>query len=382
MWEFANHGRRHFRGDKRYDLQNVTAGFKSVMDSSIDDSKLLDRICAAYIQTREQEHFASDAYKVPEVWERVRERSLGPVIRALLNRDTETLGNMYRNLFRDTCSSGLLAPPNGMSKAYFGGEIKDMYRHFYLSHVLYRLDYWKTVTEGRFALSHLKGPGVGNPFGVVIDGTPISVGSEYAHYCAQRVGSLFRSDRTTVAEIRGGFGGIAYYLLRDHPAITYLNFDVPESIALSSYYLMKSFPRLDFLLYGEDEVTQETIDRANVVLMPLFEIQTMPAEIVDLTFSSYGLSTMSSERLGSYLERASTMTRDCLLYMNNERTSEVTKNVLCTEPSNFKLTDTRFSEWHSHKISGAGVGGAAALATSTTFEQCFVRSAADEILNS
>lgn len=29
MWEFANHGRRHFRGDTRYDLQNG-------MDSSLE----------------------------------------------------------------------------------------------------------------------------------------------------------------------------------------------------------------------------------------------------------------------------------------------------------------------------------------------------------
>jgi putative sugar O-methyltransferase len=375
MWEFANHGRRRFRDDARYDLQNVTDGFASKIDDTEDDTKLLERICAAYIRASQQQHLVPDAYKEIGSWGQVRERSLGPVIRALLGRDTETLGRMYRNFFRDACSSGLLAVPNGMSKAYFAGRIKDVYRHFYLSHVLYRFDYWKTITEDRFTMRDLVGPGVGNPFGVVIDGTHISVGSEYAHYCAQRAVSLIPSDLAVVAEMRGGFGGMAYYLLRDHPSVTYLDFDVPESIALSSYYLMKSFPNLNFLLYGEDELTQKTIADANVVLMPLFELASIPAKVADVTFSSHGLANVSPEIVSEYLKKLDRMTRGCLLYLGNDKTSKMVLDLINKEHDCLNLEDTRMSGWHSHKISGAGVGGAANLAASVTYEQCFTKHA-------
>ncbi len=106
-----------FGGDTRYNLQNVTDGFASKITETEDDTKLLERICAAYIRASEQQNFVPDAYKATGSWEQVRERNLGPVVRALLKRDTEALGKMYRNFFRDACSSGLLAVPNGMSKA-------------------------------------------------------------------------------------------------------------------------------------------------------------------------------------------------------------------------------------------------------------------------
>jgi putative sugar O-methyltransferase len=373
MWKFAAHGERRFRGDARYDLQNVTQGFISRIDETNDDTDLLERICTAYIKAVKQQQFAPDAYKATDWWQQVRQRSLGPVTQALLTRDIAALRKMYRNFFRDPCSSGLLGAPYGMSKAYFGGEIKDVYRRFYLSHVLYRFDYWKAQTDGRFELRDLAGPGIGNPFGVLIDGTHISVGSEYAHYCAHRVDSLLDSDTTAVAEVGGGFGGMAYYLLRDRPGVTYLDFDIPESIALASYYLLKAFPQLTFLLYGEEDLTNESIARADVVLMPVFELATMPAESVDVTFSSHAMSDISSEALVEYLNNIDRMTRGCLLYIGNSRASESMLDLVRQRHDSFELAETRSSGWHSHKISGAGVGGAAGLAASTMLEQCYRR---------
>jgi hypothetical protein len=163
MRTFAAHGERRFRDDARYDLQNVTDGFVSRIDETGDDAELLERICTAYIRAVKQQQFAPETYKATEWWQEVRQRSLGPVTQALLTRDIDALRRMYRNFFRDPCSSGLLGAPYGMSKAYFGGKIKDVHRRFYLSHVLYRFDYWMAQTGGRFSLRDLAGPGIGNP---------------------------------------------------------------------------------------------------------------------------------------------------------------------------------------------------------------------------
>jgi putative sugar O-methyltransferase len=376
MWRFATHGARRFRDDARYDLQNVTDGFASRIDDSQNDEELLERICAAYIKAMEQQQLVSETYKATEWWEQVRLRSLGPVTRALQMRDIESLQKMYRNFFRDPCSAGLLGVPYGMSNAYFCGTIKDVHRSFYLSHALYRIDYWMTQTDNRFALRNLAGPEIGNPFGALVGGTYLRVGAEYAHYCAHRIDSLLGSEKATVAEIGGGFGGMAYYLLRDRPSVTYLNFDVPESIALSSYYLLKAFPHLNFLLYGEKELTGEVIDRADVVLMPVFELAAMPARTIDVTFSSHALSDISSESMVEYLNNIAQMTREYFLYIGNSHASKSISQLISQNHSSFNLIETRSSGWHSHKISGAGVGGAAGLAASTMFEQCYERTVA------
>jgi putative sugar O-methyltransferase len=373
MWRFANHGARRFRGDARYDLQHVTEGFKSRIDDSSDDDALLERICTAYIIAVKQQQSAPSAYQATQWWQQVRRGSLGPVIRALLTRDIRTLRGMYRNFFRDPCSSGLLGAPYGMSKAYFREKIKDVHRRFYLSHVLYRFDYWNAQTDGRFALRDLAGPGIGNPFGVLIDGTHINVGAEYAHYCAHRIDSMLAPEFATVAEIGGGFGGMAYYLLRDRANVTYFDFDVPESIALTSYYLIKAFPNLKFLLYGEAALTKKTIAQADVVLLPVFELESMPGESIDITFSSHAMSDVSPGAMVEYLKHIDRMTKDFFFYIGKRQTSELISSILGHKKDSFKLSETRTSSWHSHKVSGAGVGGAAGLAASTMFEQRYAR---------
>ena len=373
MWKFANHGRRRFKDDPRYDLQNVTDGFADQIHRTDDDTELLERICAAYSKAVEQQRSAPKTYMATDWWEQVRRQSLGPATQALLTRNIPTLRAMYRNFFRNSCSTGLLAAPFGMAKAYFSGNIKDVHRHFYLSHVLYRYDYWKEQTEARFPLSHLYGPGIGNPFGVRIDGTHIHVGAEYAHYCSHRIDSALAPGPATVAEIGGGYGSMAYYLLRDRADLTYIGFDVPESIALTSYYLLSSFPNLKFLLYGEEALTREALAKVDVALMPVFELAMMPAGSVDATFSSHAMSDLSTDALGEYLKNIDRMTGDSFFCIGKKQASESISDLIVRKHSSFQLVETRTSGWHSHKISGAGVGGAAGLAAATMFEQRFRR---------
>jgi hypothetical protein len=162
-------------------------------------------------------------------------------------------------------------------------------------------------------------------------------------------------------------------LLRDRPKVTYCDFDVPESIALTSYYLLKAFPQLKFLLYGEEELTKDGIARANAVLMPMFELAAMPLESVDITFSSHGMSEISQQAMVEYMNNIVRMTRRDFLYIGNSRASKSISDLVRQSDNSFQLAETRSSGWHSHKVSGAGVGGAAGLAASTLFEQCYTR---------
>ena len=375
MRAFARHGWRKFRGDPRYDLRSVSDGFASQIDDRSDDTAILERICAAYCKALEGQSSAPPPYQPTERWRQIERESLGPLKNALRERNIPALARMFRNFYRDPCSAGILGAPNGQPRAYFSGRIKDIYRHFYLSHVLYRLDYWKAVTGERFSWHDLGGPGIGNPFGVVLDGTHISVGAEYAHYCARRVADEIGPGSAAIAEIRGGFGGVAYYLLRDRPNTTYVDFDLPEALALATYYLMKSFPGLTFLCYGEKCVAEASLKSADVIMLPLFELAAVPPQSVTMAFSSFGLTGSTRENTGQCLQEIGRMTRERVLLIGNRMTADLALDTSKAGLCPFRLSDVRESGWHSYKVSGAGVGGAAALANAAVVEQSYVRDA-------
>lgn len=379
IWSFGREGRRHFRGDARYDLRNVREGFRSHIEESVNDVPLLQRICAAYKKAVEGEPSASAAYRGQADWRTLREGRLRPFIQALTEGDVTALGRMLPNFYRDPCSSGLLAAPHGMSAEYFGSGIKDIYCDYYLTHVLSRLDYWKDVTAGRFGPKDLAGPGVGNPFGVVIEGIHIAVGSEYSHYCAHRVIRAIKtlsgrsSITPTVAEIGSGFGATAYYLVRDGKPVKYIGFDFPERIALSSYYLLKAFPKHEFFLFGERPLTRESVGQSEIVLLPSFAIAKMPLRAVDLTFSSLAFGPMSQETMREYLKEIDQITRTDLLVIDNQAASGLLKGFIDKDYGLFRLNESLSLAWHSRGIAGAGRKNEAGSSSSEMLEQTFLR---------
>jgi len=343
---FPYRSRRRFRGDSRYALQNVTSGFESRIDNSGDDQALLERICAAYIKALEHQETAREAHRSSQWWQKQQTR-LRPAMQALKERDITALRLMYSNFYRDSCSSGLISR-TGMPWAVRSGTIKDIDRHFYLGDSLCCIDYWKEQTAGRFAVTDLAGPNIGNPFGVMLDGTLVRFEAPYQHYCANRLSTLLGAGRRRVAEIGGGFGGMAYFLLRDRQPLTYFDFDLPETIALASYFLMKAFPSLTFLLYGEKPLTPEEIARANVVLMPLFEIEQMQARSVDVTFSSHSISDLPSEFIAQYVETIGRITQGHYLYIGGVPGGKAISE-LASQRRDMRTLETRVSGWNRHK---------------------------------
>jgi putative sugar O-methyltransferase len=351
MRRLVDRGQRHFASDARYDLKSVTEGFAARVDGRDSDAALLERICTSYIKAAKEQQSAPEIYRATDWWEQQRKSSLKPVIQALMTHDIAAVGGMYRNFYRDPCSAGLIALQS-ILKNYFGETIKDFHRRLYLVDTLYHIDHWKALTGGCFTLSDLSGPPIGNPFGVVIEGTLIRAGAEYQHYCAHRISGLLDSGTATVVEVGGGFGGMAYYLLRDRPGTTYVDFDVPESIALTSYYLLKAFPQLRFLLYGEGELTEETISRADVVLMPAFELAKMPRACADVAFSSHAMSDLSHEAMVDYLNNIADMTRSYFIYIGNGPSGKAISDLVDQRYHSMKLAKTLSSGWHDHKIRG------------------------------
>lgn len=351
----AYQGKRLYAGDARYDLECVTEGFRARIQDQADDTKLLDRICTAYLRSMEQQRLAPDCYQASAWWEEVRNGNLKAVRSALANRDLERLGRMYRNFFRDSCIAGLSGLALTVLKPYFEGKATKAHRHFVMSDALYRLDYWMERTGRRYTLEDLSGPEVGNPHGVLFDGVLVRTSSEYQHYCAQKIGSLLDGETAAVLEIGGGFGGAAYYLLRDYPGIPYINLDVPESIALSAYYLSKCFPDRKILFYGEDDLSPESIQKYDIILMPLFALPHVPAESVRLTFSSHAMSDITNPAMQEYLYHIARTTTGYFLYIGNDATAHVLQNFAYARRAKFSPLEKAPSLWESYRSSDAKI---------------------------
>jgi hypothetical protein len=255
---------------------------------------------------------------------------------------------MYRNFFRDPCSAGLIGVPYKMGEAG-SRTMNRCYGRFFLGDALHRIDHWKAQTGNRFDLKELAGPSVGNPFGVSIAGTLVRSGTESQHYFAERIAQLLPSEGAVVTEIGGGFGGMAHYLLRHRSQIKYSNFDVPESVALASYYLLKSLPDLPFLLYGEDARTTASAEHTRAVL-PVFELGSLATKSVDLTFSSHTMSDLAPPAMMEYLEQIIRTTRTSFLYVGRSAESHPFRKLISERYPMLTLVDERQLEWNKQKV--------------------------------
>ena len=154
-------------------------------------------------------------------------------------------------------------------------------------------------------------------------------------------------------EIGGGFGGMAYYLLRDHPGTTYVNFDTPESIALMSYYLFMAFPLTKGVLYGEETLSSAFQSRARIILLPLFDMPNLLQGSVDVTFSSNSLSDVSPSALNEYLHDIDRSTKGTFIYIGKRSAADLIAKIVEKNYPRWNVVESRDSEWHNHRVRDA-----------------------------
>lgn len=305
----AREAQQHFGTDPRFDPERLKEGFRSRLSEDTNDTALLQRIVQAFRLASAREESSPAVYRPTAWWERVRATRLGPVRQALLDGDTATLNRMYRNFFRDPCGAGLTGLPQFIAKDCFGPGLSRVHSQFILGDALHRLDLWKQRTRHQVSVEDLGGTNAGNPFGLVVDGTLVRTRSEYHHFTARSVASRMKAGDFTAVELGGGYGETAYYLLRDTPGITYIDFDVPETIALASYYLMKALPHLQFTLFGESDISLVPGQGPRVILMPVSVLPEFPEGSADIVLSAHTLSDLSSDALTEYLHQIERISR-------------------------------------------------------------------------
>lgn len=337
---------KRFRGDPNYRLDLVQDNFAPHPGETQDDSEILKRIAAAYKKAKRDQLHAAEAFNVSNEWLPIYERSLASVMHALSSENVKELQRMYQNFFRDPCSVGLVGFPVDMSRIFLSGKIDEKYKKYALGDSLHRYDLWKRRTNDEYPIETLRTPAVGNPYGYTIDGVFVRSGADYHHYYSHEIKKLLESVRNkTVIELGGGFGGQAYFLLRDRPDITYHNFDLPENLALASYYLLKTLPDRRVTLYGEAELTNHSFDNPGIFMMPSFEIMKVPEKSIAVSFNSYSLAEMSPSAIRTYIEQIARITNGYFLHINHNENAVLRADDFGIENYGFKCVSRRLAEW-------------------------------------
>jgi len=338
---------KEFRNDPNYRLELVAQGCLDRGQKDIDDSAILKRIAASYSKAKLAQQNAAPAYQVSNEWIPIYNRNLRGVMEALAKGNLEELAAMYRNFFRDPCSTGLIGLTANMKKHYLSGNISKRDKLLYLYDVLCRYKLWRSLTVDKYCVRSLASTSIGNPYGFELDGVFVSHGSDYLHYYASEINRLaVDEDRTVVVELGGGYGGMAYFLIRDSDKTTYVDFDLPENLALTAYYLLRAFPALIVVLYGETELNSDTLRDNRIVLMPNFEIAKLSGNSADVVFNSYSLAEMSAEAIHEYIKHMTRISKRYFMHVNHTTNSLVKADDFGIERYGFELLYRKPALWN------------------------------------
>lgn len=130
----------------------------------------------------------------------------------------------------------------------------------------------------------------------------ITYGTLRFYHFSKEINKLTKNiERPIIVEIGGGFGGFAYYLLKNNPKIKYICYDIPELLPIISYYLFHLFPEKKIMLY--DNYKKQDLNNFDICLLPNFELLNLPTEYVDLFYNSRSISEMNIETIDEYLKQ-------------------------------------------------------------------------------
>ena len=123
--------------------------------------------------------------------------------------------------------------------------------------------------------------------------------------------------RPVYAELGAGYGKLAYFVLRDIQRSCFIDFDLPETLSLASYYLMKCWPEKKALLYGENEYSENSHEEYDLIFMPAFEIEKVGENSVDMFVNKNSLGEMTRESAQNYLSYITNSTK-YFFHINHE----------------------------------------------------------------
>jgi SAM-dependent methyltransferase len=258
------------------------------VEPEISDRALVERIFSAFTKMKADHAKASRLYQPAPFWQRL-----------VASYPLKTLSEMEFFLTNFGTWRNALALE---SSPLLHRLSKRAITRRYCQHFLFGepLQLWQSLCDK--PLSRLTYPSHGNQAGAFVQNTFVGLGSFDNEAYGTQLSELIRdAERPQVAELGAGYGKFAYFILRDIPEFSYIDFDLPEVSVLAAYYLMKSFPTKSALLYGEAFYSSSTHEQYDLIFMPPWEIEKLAEQSIDLFVNKNSLGEMSRDAAKNYL---------------------------------------------------------------------------------
>ena len=274
--------------------------------------KVLERVIAAFKKGKEDQTAAGAEYAVGPMWKQIVSRNFGELLSAVeRQRDTDAIG-ILESFHRSQVSLGA----GGSYDDYLAFRQNPLYRYQFINTWVDYVRVFQGIGGKETELSFSQ---VGRPAGMSTGPEVIPLEAVRYHYWARRFHALLEdAQRPTICEIGGGLGGQAYKALERTPNdLCYMIFDIPETLLVASYFLLRSRPAARVLLYGEGDLDRNTAEEFDLVLMPNFELPKVPDSSVNLWFNSCSFTEMLRETAQEYLHQIERTCRRFFLHVNH-----------------------------------------------------------------
>ena len=281
--------------------------FEGIMIDSIEvtpknELEIMTKLITSYSAAKEQQPFAARPYLPGAEWKIVLDTGWQVYRDAIARNDVKLLAQMLRNFFRNEALSGFWGPYD-MFTSFCDLEGDACTSRADL--MIAQFEEWRSLLPTT-PLEELDAPRIGNPWGYVFGGKVLYEPVFEYHYQAHYFQSLLAHVETPIVlEIGGGFGGLAYHILKRTPVVKYIGLDLPENILLQAYYLSCAFPGARILTFSK-EITMldlKTINAYDIILMPNFMMPQIASCTADLIVNVRSLSEMPSETIDEYIHQ-------------------------------------------------------------------------------
>jgi putative sugar O-methyltransferase len=260
-----------------------------------DHSALISRLWDSLLAAERDLNQASKPYQVGANWQNFLRDTRPEYFAARQTHNLDKLRDLLANFCRNDMSTGILGGRAGF-ESYAAHP--DM-----MSGIRQNFNIW-AYSIGDAPVHELASPPIGNPFGHWIADVIVHPNTFLNHYRGCFVKKLLSTvSRPVIAEIGGGFGGFGYYAIKFIPGCCYLNFDLPENLLISSYFLSLAYPDLRIHLYTGKEDLKLLIDDYDIILLPQYALPWLPDRSVDFFINTISLSEMSYPTICEYFHQ-------------------------------------------------------------------------------
>ena len=276
---------------------NIKSGFANHRQEKYhqrSNPEHLRRIVSAYKAAKHAQGQAALPFEIRGLWDEWISINYKKLITALENENLDELSCIFENIFREKCTIGIGGYENyHRYRTPLGG--------FYIKYVWSK--YRDLLCAIDFDIEKIDFPYVGNPTGVLINGKVISHTTlRHAYHAIEMNMLLCDNPKANIVEIGGGWGGQAHQTLSMNEQISkYTLFDIPEVAAISSYFLLSSFPNKKVRLFGEGLISTDSHEEYDIAVFPHFSINQLADLSVDLFYNSCSFSEMDGESSKEYL---------------------------------------------------------------------------------